>query len=87
MWPNRVLLHRVIVVQSYRKAGNGAKGGGRQGCSGKRGTVYQVDPETGKRKVIHSAVGPTFRDMCKALRQGNFIPPYVSIQSKGETSF
>jgi hypothetical protein len=78
---------RVIVVKPYRKAGNGAKGGGRTGVSGKRGFVYVINPENKERTLVAQAEGATFSDMCRHLRSATQIPMHVTIQKKGETYF
>ncbi|MDQ5950735.1 MAG: hypothetical protein QG639_11 [Patescibacteria group bacterium] len=77
----------VVVVKPYRKSGNGAIGSDRKGNSGKRCFLYKVDDE-GNRELVSSAEGPNAKVATKKLRDATgFIPSYVAISHKGETSF
>ena len=86
MGTERHVFSRLVVVKPYRKCGNGAKGGGRKGNSGKRGTIYSL-AEGGARTELASADGTTFTDLSRKLRATGFIPEHVSLNKSGETHF
>jgi hypothetical protein len=78
-------LGRKIVVKPYRKHGNGAKGGGRKGRTGKRGIIYQI--ELAGQTELARFEKPTFRALSRELFASGLIPRYVSINKSGETLF
>ena len=92
MGTERTILNRVVVIKSWRKHGNGAKGGGRQGSSGKKGQIFQV-ADDGTRTALELAkdidvlTGTTFADLSRKLRGTGLIPQHVALQSRGETHF
>ena len=86
MGTERHVFSRLVVVKPYRKSGNGAKGGGRKGNSGKLGTIYSL-AEGGVRTELASADGTTFADLSRKLRATGFIPQHVSLNKSGETHF
>lgn len=69
----------VITITTHRKCGNGAKGGGRKGSSGKKAVVLAngSDPIT-----ITEA---TISELLKEVRKRFSIPPHVRINKEGET--
>lgn len=79
-------LGRKVVIRTHRKYGNGAKGGGRKGETGKRGTIYQIGPD-GKQTVLARNKGTTFKDLAKKLFKTGFIPRHVAINPSGATFF
>lgn len=81
----RAKLGRIVTITAKRK-GNGAKGGGRKGSSGKKGVIYQVD-EDGKKTELARASGATLKELSRELRKTGLIPEYVSLNSKGDTSY
>jgi len=81
------VLGYVVEMRTWRKHGNGAKGGGRQGSSGKKAALYKTDA-AGKRELVDSAEGSSAKDAQKNLRKKTgLIPQHVSINSHGETRF
>jgi hypothetical protein len=85
MGTQRLLLNRVVVVKPWRKHGNGAKGGGRQGTSGKKGTIFQL--ENGTQTELKTETGSTFTDLSRKLRSSGLIPQHVALNKSGETRF
>jgi hypothetical protein len=82
------VLGYVIVVKPYRKHGNGAKGGGRQGSSGKRCSLFKVDDKTQTRELVVETAGGTAAEAVRRLRESTrIIPTYVAISGHGETYF
>ncbi len=86
MGTERQVYSRVVFVKPYRKNGNGAKGGGRKGNSGKLGTIYSIAVD-GARTELAKADGTTFTDLSRNLRGTGFIPQHVALNSRGETRF
>lgn len=86
MGTQRPLLNRLVVIKSWRKHGNGAKGGGRQGSSGKKGTIYQIERD-GTRSELATESEGTFTNLSRKLRKSGFIPQYVALNKSGETRF
>ena len=91
MGTKREVLGRVVVVKPWRKSGNGGKGGGRQNNSGKRGVIYQVNPD-GSRTELARDEGATFSDLtrklfAKRLDNKRLIPDGVALNKSGETFF
>lgn len=87
MGTKREVLGLVVRVESFRKNGNGAKGGGRKGNSGKRAKLFKLD-EKGGRELVAVAEEATAYAATKELRaKTNLIPPHVAINSHGETHF
>lgn len=92
MGTRRTTLNRVVVIKSWRKHGNGAKGGGRQGSSGKKGQIFQVEDD-GTRTVLQLGkdvdvlTGATLADLSRKLRSTGLIPQHVTLNSSGETHF
>ncbi len=88
MGTERTSLRRVVIIKPYRKSGNGAKGGGRKGNSGKRGVIYDLAADgTHIEPALASATGTTMTTLSRILRKTGFIPEYVSINKSGETYF
>lgn len=88
MGTRREVLGYVIVVRPYRKLGNGAKGGGRQGSSGKRCSLFKINDKTQKRELVVETAGGTAAEALRRLRESTrVIPTYVSISGHGETYF
>lgn len=77
---------RKVVVKPYRKHGNGAKGGGRKGKTGKRGIIYELGPD-GQYAELTRFEEPTFKALSRQLFGSGLIPRCVSINSSGETLF
>jgi hypothetical protein len=87
MGTRHVVLGYVLVVKPYRKHGNGAKGGGRKGSSGKRCTLYKLDA-SGKRKFVADTEGPNAKTALRELKSLTaVIPSHVAINNNGETTF
>ncbi len=87
MGTKREPLGYVVVMKSWRKHGNGAKGGGRQGSTGKKCSLFKLDAK-GNRELVASTEGSTAKAVTKELRTANkIIPPYVTINQSGETFF
>lgn len=82
----REKIGRKVVVKTHRKHGNGAKGGGRKGQTGKRGIIYQLDPG-GTQTELARFDRPTFKALSRALFDSGLVPSHVSIKSNGETVF
>lgn len=87
----RTPLHRVVVIKTWRKNGNGAKGGGRKGNSGKRGRIYQVNTDNTRTELAFEE-GSSFTELSHKLRARKIdnkllIPEYVSLNKSGETHF
>lgn len=82
----RAQLGRKIVIKTDRKEGNGAKGGGRKGNTGKKATVYQVD-NGGAPIELAECRGSTFTDLKRNLYKTGFVPNYVEIKKSEETLF
>lgn len=85
MFKDRKTLNRTVTVTAQRK-GNGAIGGGRKGHSGKKGVIKGLD-ESGKQVELARATGTTMKDLSRELRKTGLIPEYVSLNSKGDTTF
>jgi hypothetical protein len=87
MGTKREVLGLVVEVGSYRKSGNGAKGGGRKGNSGKRAKLFKFN-KAGEKELLESAEGPTGSAAIRDLKsKTRMIPPHVAISNKGETHF
>lgn len=87
MGTKRTNLGYVVVVKPWRKHGNGAKGGGRLGSTGKKCSLYRID-SAGKRELVASIEGATAKTVLRELRQTErLVPPYVTIKPNGETFF
>ncbi len=86
MGTERTPLNRVVVIKPWRKHGNGAKGGGRKGNSGKRGVIYSVATDD-TRTELASLEGTTFTDLSRQLRATGLIPQHVALNKSGETHF
>jgi len=87
MGTERIVLGYVVVVKPYRKHGNGAKGGGRLGSTGKKCSLYKIG-EAGSRELVASTEGPTAKAVVKELRSTTkIIPQYVAVNHNGETFF
>ena len=84
--PTPESLGRKVVVKAYRKHGNGAKGGGRKGQTGKKGSIYQLGND-GNCTKLATCEEPNFTELSKKLFATNFIPRHVRINSNGETHF
>ncbi len=88
----RTAHNRVVVIKSWRKHGNGAKGGGRQGSTGKKGQIFQVATD-GTRTALKlskdadTLTGATFADLSRKLRGTGLIPRHVALNSRGDTHF
>ena len=88
MGTERTSLRRVVIIKPYRKSGNGAKGGGRKGNSGKRGVIYDLGADgTHIEPALLSATGTTMASLSRVLRKSGFIPEYVALNKSGETHF
>jgi len=79
-------LGRKIIVKTDRKEGNGGKGGGRKGNTGKKATIVERDSE-GKETTLAECKGSTFVDLKRKIRKTGYVPSYVQINSSGETLF
>ncbi len=87
MGTERSVLGYVVVVKPYRKHGNGAKGGGRLGSTGKKSSLYKIN-SAGVRELVASTEGATAKAVLKDLRSTTrIIPQYVAISHNGETFF
>lgn len=84
--PTPESLGRKVVVKTHRKFGNGAKGSGRKGQTGKRGIIYQLNVDNTVTELVRLDE-PTFKALSKKLFGSGFIPPNVSINPNGETTF
>ncbi len=82
----RVRLGMKVVITTYRKHGNGAKGSGRKGQSGKRGIIYHM-ADDGTKKKLAKAEEPTFKELSKKLFDTGLIPRDVTINRSGTTEF
>jgi hypothetical protein len=69
-----------IEIKTHRKEGNGAKGGGRKGNTGKKGIITKQGEEP------ITVTGNTARELLGKIRKQFKIPPHVSINQKGMTS-
>lgn len=90
------IFNRVVVIKPWRKHGNGAKGGGRQGSTGKKGQIFQVASDGTRTPVVLSTVdgedvfvltGSTGKDVSRKIRNTGLIPQHVAINEHGETSY
>ena len=80
----RKILGYVVVVKPYRKHGNGAKGGGRKGSTGKRCALYKL----GAQEPDVEAEGPNAVEAIRNLKKLTQVnPTYVAINHNGETHF
>jgi len=86
MGTERTLLNRIVVIKTWRKHGNGAKGGGRQGSSGKQGTIFQMESDGTRTELATESEG-TFTNLSRKLRKSGFIPQHVALNKSGETRF
>lgn len=86
MGTQRPILNRIVIIKPWRKHGNGAKGGGRQGTSGKKGTIFQIEHD-GSQSELGCETGSSFTDLSRKLRRSGFIPQYVALNKSGETRF
>ena len=87
MGTERSVLGYVVVMKPYRKHGNGAKGSGRLGNSGKKCFLYKINT-AGSRELIASAEGTTAKAVLKEIRSTTkIIPQYVAVSHNGETFF
>lgn len=82
----REKLGRRIVVKTDRKEGNGAKGGGRKGNSGKKATIFQID-DRGKETELALCRAGTFTELKRDLYRTGHVPNYVQISKDHETLF
>ncbi|OGZ17006.1 MAG: hypothetical protein A2494_00765 [Candidatus Lloydbacteria bacterium RIFOXYC12_FULL_46_25] len=82
----RKQLGRKVVIKTHRKHGNGAKGGGRKGQTGKRGIIYHIAGDGTQTELLREE-GPTFKDLSKKLFKSGFIPRDVAINPSGTTFF
>ncbi len=76
----REMIGVTIKVSAYRKS-SGMKGCGRGGSTGKKADITQVGVETITLK------GDSFKDLCRQIRAQVRVPPWVTINSSGVTSF
>lgn len=79
-------LGRKIVIKTDRKEGNGGKGGGRKGNTGKKAIVSAID-EHGVATELIRCKGGTFTELKKNLYNSGFVPRYVDIRKGQETMF
>ena len=87
MGTERAILGYVIVMKPWRKHGNGAKGSGRLGGTGKKCQLYKVK-EDGTRELVETVEGSTAKDAIAKLRNKTGLPPtHVTVNGHGETSF
>lgn len=88
MGTQRTPIGRVVVVKTHRKEGNGAKGGGRKGNTGKKGIIYDLAPDGSYvEPPLAERKGGTFTELKKELRSTRLIPPHVALNKCGETVF
>ena len=76
MGTKREQLGYVIEVKSYRKHGNGAKGGGRQGSSGKKCSLFKLGPGN-QEELVATAEGKPIEDLAFFL---NFCLGSLNLQ-------
>lgn len=79
-------LGRKIIIKTDRKEGNGGKGGGRKGNTGKKAIIFQID-SAGKEKELARCKGSTFTDLKRNLHKTGLVPNYVDIKKGTETLF
>lgn len=79
-------LGRKVIIKTHRKFGNGAKGGGRKGQTGKRGIIYKIC-EDGTEAELACIDESTFKTLSKKLFATGLIPRHVAINSSGETLY
>ncbi|GEM_PF-2651416 len=79
-------LGRKVIIKTHRKFGNGAKGGGRKGQTGKRGIIYKICGD-GTQAELVCIDESTFKTLSKKLFATGFIPRNVTINPNGETFF
>jgi hypothetical protein len=85
MGTDRVLLGFVVEMKPWRKHGNGAKGGGRLGGTGKKCSLFKID-KAGNRELVAKIEGSTAKEVLRQLRASHkFIPTNVTINQNGET--
>lgn len=82
----RTNLGMKVVITTYRKHGNGAKGSCRKGQSGKRGFIYRIE-EDGTETELLKAECPTFKELSKQLFKTRLIPRDITINRSGVTLF
>lgn len=82
----RPKLGKTVTIKTHRKHGNGAKGGGRQGGSGKKAEISQTKAD-GTTVIVYTAEKPTFRELSRNLHGPGGVPQHVSINKNGETHF
>lgn len=76
----REVIGITIEVKAFRKS-RGMNGCGRGGSTGKKADITQVGVETITLK------GDSFKDLCRQIRAQVRVPPWVTINSSGVTSF